>query len=69
MAVGQVRRDTAFYREPLPPPSRPGREGPRKYGNKYTPDEIAALPTEIVSLRIYGQWQKIRLQAIIAKAR
>ena len=41
--IGQVRRDTALYREPLPPPLRPGREGPRKYGNTQVNarDEVA----------------------------
>jgi hypothetical protein len=65
--IGQVRKDTALFRDPPPRTSQRGR--PRKYGTKHTPEEIAALPTEIVSLHIYGKWQKVRLQSIVANAR
>jgi len=65
--IGQVRKDTALFRDPPPRPSRRGR--PRIYGDKITADDIAALPTEIVSLFLYGKWQKVRLQTIVAKAR
>ncbi len=46
--IGQVRKDTALFRDPPPRTSQRGR--PRKYGTKFTPEDIAALPTEIVSL-------------------
>jgi hypothetical protein len=65
--IGQVRKDTALFREPPARSSQRGR--PRIYGDKITPEDIAALPTEIVSLRIYGKWQKVRLQPVVAKAR
>ena len=65
--IGQVRKDTALFRDPPPRTSQRGR--PRKYGTKFTPEDIAALTTEIVSLHIYGKWQKVRLQSMVAKAR
>ena len=65
--IGQVRKDTALFRVPPPRSSRRGR--PRIYGDKITPEDIAALPAEIVSLHLYGKWQKVRLQSIVAKAR
>ena len=65
--IGQVRKDTVLLRDPPPKTSKRGR--PRIYGDKYTPEEIAALPTEIVSLHIYGKPQKVRLQSIVANAR
>lgn len=67
--IGQVRRDTALYREPPPKPSEPKRGRPRKSGTKHTPEEITALPTEVVSLHIYGKLQRVRLQSVVAEAR
>jgi hypothetical protein len=40
--IGQVRRDTALYAIPALITGQKGR--PRKFGDKYTPDIIAALP-------------------------
>ncbi|MCL5980767.1 MAG: transposase [Gammaproteobacteria bacterium] len=65
--IGQVRKDTVLLRDPPPKTSKRGR--PRIYGDKVTPEEIAALPTETVSLHVYGKWQKVRLQSIVANAR
>lgn len=65
--IGQVRKDTALFRDPPARTSQRGR--PRTYGDKVTPEDIAALPTEIVSLHVYGKWQKVRLQSIVANAR
>jgi hypothetical protein len=65
--IGQVRKDTVLLRDPPPKTSKRGR--PRIYGDKYTPKEMAALPTETVSLHIYGKRQKVRLQSIVANAR
>lgn len=65
--IGQVRKDTVLLQDPPPKTSKRGR--PRIYGDKVTPEEIAALPTETVSLHVYGKWQKVRLQSIVANAR
>ena len=42
----------------------PERGRPRKYGTQYTPEDIAELTTEIVSLRLYGKWQKVRFETV-----
>ncbi|MCR1349926.1 transposase, partial [Acidithiobacillus ferrooxidans] len=67
--IGQGRHDTALYRQPPPKSAKVQRGRPRKYGDKLTPEAIATLPTEILNLFVYGKWQKVRLQSIIANAR
>jgi hypothetical protein len=64
--IGQVRKDTALFRIPEQA-TRRGR--PRKYGEKYTPEDIAQLPVTPVQLFIYGKLQWVRYRSVIAKAR
>ncbi len=64
--IGQVRKDTALFRVPE---LRAKRGRPRKYGTKYTPDDIAMLPAISVQLFIYGKLQWVRYRSVIAKAR
>lgn len=64
--IGQARRDTALYDIP----ERTGKKGrPRKYGDKYTPERIAALPETRIRITLYGKSQWIRYKSVIAKAR
>jgi hypothetical protein len=64
--IGQVRKDTALFRIPK---RTAGRGRPRKYGAKYTPDDISQLPVAPVKLFIYGKLQWVRYRSVIAKAR
>lgn len=51
--IGQIRRDSALFRKPDPPPK--GRRGrPRKYGARITPDDIALLPVTEKQTPAYG---------------
>ncbi len=66
--IGQVRRDTALYA--LPPDPLPGQRGrPRRYGEKYTPEQVAALPEHSERLWLYGRYQRLRYRSVQAKAR
>jgi hypothetical protein len=64
--IGQVRKDTALFRIPEQT-TRRGR--PRKYGAKYSPEDIEKLPITPVQLFIYGKLQWVRYRSVIAKAR
>lgn len=64
--IGQVRKDTALYDLPV----RTGKKGrPRKYGNKYTPERVAMMPTTVRVLTLYGRKQKVYIKSVIACAR
>ena len=64
--IGQVRKDTALYDIP----QRTGKRGrPRKYGDKYTPKQLAQLEENRERFFIYGKWHWIRYKSVIAKAR
>jgi hypothetical protein len=64
--LGQVRKDTALFRIPKRTIKR-GR--PRKYGAKYTPEDIERLPCTSAQLFIYGKLRTVRYRSVIAKAR
>jgi hypothetical protein len=64
--IGQVRKDTALFRIPTRTIKR-GR--PRKYGAKYTPEDIERLPFTSAELFIYGKLRWVRYRSVIAKAR
>ncbi|MHB8846629.1 MAG: IS701 family transposase [Nitrospirota bacterium] len=64
--IGQVRKDTALFQRPELTTKR-GR--PRKYGAKYTPEDIEKLPITPAQLFIYGKLQWVRYRSVIAKAR
>src|SRR3972149_905884 len=51
--VGQVRRDTALFALPPPPAGHP-RGRPRHYGQKLSPEVVAALPASEQTLMLYG---------------
>jgi hypothetical protein len=65
-AIGQVRKDTALYGIP----AFTGKRGrPRKYGDKFTPDVVAALPEIREWVYIYGKWQWVRYRSAICLAK
>lgn len=66
--IGQARHDTAVFLPPVAEP-RPRRGRPRTYGQRLTPAMIAALPTTMLSLFLYGKEQTVRLRAVVALAR
>ena len=64
--IGQVRKDTVLC---LPPPPHNGKRGrPRKYGDKMTPEKVAALPRITQKLFLYGKWQTLHYRSIEAMA-
>lgn len=64
--IGQVRKDTALYDIP----SATGKRGrPRVYGDQYTTERVAALPSTRVRLHLYGKEQWIHYKSVTAKAR
>jgi hypothetical protein len=65
--IGQARRDTALF---LPPEPEPKRRGPkRRYGQKISADDIAALPATEHHLQLYGKLKQVRLRSVVAVAR
>jgi hypothetical protein len=66
--IGQARYDTALFLPPIAP-SGPRRGRPRKYGQRLTPEMIAALPATTQSLFLYGKEQTVRLRSIVVLAR
>ncbi len=70
--IGQGRRDTALYALPVAGVVVGGqrrRGRPRRYGLKYTPERVAALPERRVRLWLYGTWQWVRYRSAPVKAR
>lgn len=69
--IGQVRRDTALYALPevVVVGDRRRRGRPRRYGLKYTPERVVALPERRVRLWLYGKGQGIRYRSAQVKAR
>jgi len=66
-AIGQVRKDTALYAIPIPTPGKRGR--PRKFGDKYCPEVVAALPEIRERVYLYGQWQWVRYRSALCLAK
>ncbi len=64
--IGQVRKDTALYRLPLP---HKGRGRPRRYGEKLIPEAVLAMPEQRCRLHLYGKAQWVRLRSEILLAR
>lgn len=65
-AIGQVRRDTALYGIPV----LTGKRGrPRKYGNKFTPEVVSALPEHRKKVFLYGKWQWVRYCSSVCLAK
>lgn len=68
--IGRVRQDTALYMVPEPPTASSRRRGrPRRYGARYTPERVAALPESRVRLWLYGKVQWVRFRSASVKAR
>lgn len=65
-AIGQVRKDTALYALPV---QTGGRGRPKKYGDKFTAEMVAALPETRIYLHIYGKWQWVRYRSAVVLAR
>jgi hypothetical protein len=65
-AIGQVRRDTALYSLPVITGKR---SRPAKYGDKYTPDAVAALPEVRHWVFLYGKWQWVRYRTAVCLAK
>jgi len=66
-AIGQVRKDTALYGIPGVVTGKRGR--PRKYGDKFTPEVVEALPVHREQLLLYGKKQWVQYRTTICKAR
>lgn len=66
-AIGQVRRDTSLYGIPALPTGKRGR--PRKYGDKYTVEVVAALPEIREWVYLYGKWQWVRYRSALCLAK
>ncbi len=66
-AIGQVRRDTALYGIPALLVGRLGRR--RKYGDKFTPEVVAALPEYRKQVFLYGKKQWIRYRSALCLAK
>ena len=64
--IGQVRRDTGLYGFPVVT-GKPGR--PAKYGDKFTPEAVAALPECRRWVFLYGKWQWVRYRTAICLAK
>jgi hypothetical protein len=65
-AIGQVRRDTALFGIPIVTGKR-GR--PRKYGDKFDAEVVAALPETREKVFLYGKWQWVRYRSALCLAR
>ncbi len=66
-AIGQVRRDTALYGIPALLVGRLGRR--RKYGDKFTPEVVAALPEYRKQVFLYGKKQWVRYRSALCLAK
>jgi hypothetical protein len=66
--IGQVRKDTALYACPLLPEQRQ-RGRPRRYGEKYTANRLAALPGQRTTLTLYGKVQIVHYRSAVVMAR
>ncbi len=64
--IGQVRIDTVLYKQPW---QRKGRGRPRKYGTRYTKEEIKRLPLNKETVQLYGREQQVNYRTAVAKAR
>ncbi|HFD32957.1 MAG TPA: transposase [Gammaproteobacteria bacterium] len=64
--IGQVRIDTVFYQLPK---AHTGRGRPRKYGKKYTKQDIMNLPVETTTRKLYGREQTLHYRTKVAQAR
>ena len=62
--MGQVRKDTAPYACPVLSEQRQ-RGRPRRYGEKYTANRLAALPEQRTSLTLYGKRQMARYRSAV----
>jgi hypothetical protein len=65
-AIGQVRQDTALHDMPE---QKSGRGRPRKYGAKFTPEIVEALPETRKEVFLYSkkQWVRYRSSVCLAK--
>jgi DDE superfamily endonuclease len=65
-AIGQVRYDTALFGIPV----FTGKRGrPRKYGDKFTPEVVAALPVTRERIFLYSKWQWVHYRSAVCLAR
>jgi hypothetical protein len=65
--IGQVRKDTALFMIPENIPGKRGRK--RKYGEKYTPEQVEKLRRHQVMLYIYGKKQWLRYRSTTVRVR
>jgi hypothetical protein len=66
--IGRVRRDLALYTVPRPPRRR-CRGRPRKYGERFTPAKVAALPAQRSAQILYGKLEVVRYRSCRVAAR
>jgi hypothetical protein len=59
-AIGQVRKDTALFKQPVKIAASARKRGaPKKYGNKLTQHEVEKLPLHKANLNIYGGCKQV----------
>lgn len=66
--IGQVRKDTALFKEP-PTPSKKKRGRRKKYGNQLTPRRVGKLPIRKAKIKAYGGRQEVQYRATKCLAR
>ena len=66
--IGQVRRDTRLYVEPIEKKKK-ARGRPRKYGEKYTSKRTVHLKRTEAELNLYGKKQMVRYRSRIVQVR
>ena len=68
VAIGQVRRDTRLYEEPVKK-KKPGRGRPQQYGKVVNWNTIKYTAIESYTLPLYGKKQVVHCRARVLKAR
>lgn len=66
--IGQARKDTALF-EPPEPRINKGRGRPRKYGKRWTSDQIQTLPIKTTVVNIYGGCKQVKYRSVKCLAR
>ena len=69
-AIGQVRKDTALFLEPILVLKKDRKKGrPRTYGQKLTPDRVKKLTLHKANLNIYGGHKEVLYRSTTCLAR
>jgi hypothetical protein len=57
--IGQVRKDTALFNAPEPHTGVRKRGRPRKYGQRISDSQLAALPVKQLTMRVFGEIHQV----------